>query len=90
VAKLVGFGGLPTALPEWEIEGLRTGLAQGMCALPHPFLTIGRRVRVKNGPLAGLQGILKKRKNQTRLVVSLELIQRAMAVEMDEADLELV
>lgn len=88
VAKLVGFGGLPTALPEWEIEGLRTSLALGIHVKPHSFLTIGRRVRVKNGPLAGLQGILKKRKNRTRLVVSIELIQRAIAVEMREADLE--
>jgi transcription antitermination factor NusG len=90
VARLVGFNGLPTALPDQEIEALRTGLENGVRAEPHPFLTMGRRVRVKNGPLAGLQGILMRRKNHMRLVVSVELIQRSMAVEMDEADLELV
>ena len=88
VAHLVGFGEGPTAVPEEEIERLRTSLARGVRAEPHPFLTAGRRVRVRSGPLEGLQGILLKRKSRVRLVVSVELIQRAMAVEMDEADLE--
>jgi transcription antitermination factor NusG len=88
VAKLVGFNGTPTALPEGEIESLRTSLAEGLRAEPHRFLTVGRRVRVKNGPLGGMLGILVKRKNRARLVVSVQLIQRAMAVEIDEADLE--
>lgn len=90
VARLVGFGGLPTELPEADMAALRTGLSRGVCAEPHPFLTIGRRVQVRNGPLAGLQGILVKRKKRSRLVVSLELIQRSVAVELEEADLEVV
>lgn len=87
VARLVGFGGVPAALPEEEIDTLRASLESGMRAAPHPFLAAGRRVRVHKGPLAGLQGILVKRKNRARFVVSVELIQRAMAVEIDEADL---
>jgi transcription antitermination factor NusG len=90
VARLVGFGGLPAELPAEEMAGLRAGLSRGARAQPHPFLTIGRRVRVKNGPLAGLEGILVKKKKQARLVVSVELIQRSVAVDVDEADLELV
>jgi len=90
VARLVGFGGMPTALPDEEIGALRTGFFCGIRAEPHPFLTAGRRVRVKNGPLAGLEGILTKRKKRTRLVVSVELIRRSMAIEMDEADLQAV
>lgn len=90
VAWLVGFGGQPAALAAEEIETLRTGLIGGVRAQPHPFLTVGRHVRVKNGPLAGVQGILLKMKNRARLVVSVELIQRSVAVEMDEADLETV
>jgi len=90
VACLVGFGGLPTALPEEEMEALRARLAAGLRAEPHPFLTVGRRVRVKGGPLVGMEGILAKRKNRARLVVSVELIQRSMAVEIDQADLEAV
>jgi transcription antitermination factor NusG len=87
VAWLVGFHGTIAALPEEEIEALRANLASGVRAAPHPYLTEGRRVCVKSGPLAGLQGILVKRKNKTRFVVSVELIQRAMAVEVDLADL---
>lgn len=88
VAKLVGFGGIPAALPETEMEALKAGLASGVRAEPHPFLRVGRRVRVKSGPFLGLQGILKRRKTAARLVVSLDLLQKAMAVEIDEADVE--
>jgi transcription termination/antitermination protein NusG len=88
VAWLVGFDGTPAALPEEEIEALRTSFASGVRAEPHPFLTLGRRVRVKEGPLVGVKGILVKRKNKARFVVSVDLIQRAMAVEVDENNLE--
>jgi transcription antitermination factor NusG len=88
VAKLVGFCGTPTALPQEEIDALRTGLLNGLRAEPHPYLTVGRHVRIKGGPLAGMEGILIRRKNRLRFVVSVELIQRAIAVEMDEIDLE--
>jgi transcription antitermination factor NusG len=87
VAMLVGFGGLPAALPNGEIEALRTSLGSGIRAEPHPFLTVGRRVRVKSGPLAGLQGILVRCKKRARFVVSVELIQRSVAIEIDDADL---
>src|SRR5690242_930027 len=62
VARLVGFDGTPAALPEEEMEALRSSLARGARAKPHPFLKIGRRVKVKSGPMKGLQGILKRRK----------------------------
>jgi transcription antitermination factor NusG len=88
VAKLVGFNGTPTVLPQDEIEALRTSLAGSGRAEPHPYLTVGRRVTVKAGPLMGLHGILVKRKNRSRLVVSVDLIQRAVAVEIEEADIE--
>ena len=88
VARLVGFDGTPATLPEEEMEALQASLARGVRAEPHPFLKIGRRVKVKSGPMEGLQGILKRRKGESRLVVSVELIQRAMAVEIDESDLE--
>jgi transcription antitermination factor NusG len=90
VAKLVGFNGIPTPLPQEEIDALRISLASGVRVKPHLYLTVGRRVRVKAGPLAGLQGILVKRKNRARFVVSIELITRSMAVEIDEADLEAI
>jgi transcription antitermination factor NusG len=51
-------------------------------------LTVGKRVRVNSGPLAGMQGILLRRKGNFRLVVSIELIQRAVGVDVDAADVE--
>jgi len=90
VVRLVGFNGRLSALPDEEIEMLKKGSASGVRAEPHPFLTAGRRVRVKAGALEGLRGILVKRKNKARFVVLVELIQRGMAVEIDEADIEAV
>jgi transcription antitermination factor NusG len=88
VVRLVGFGGLPTALPDEEMEILRKGLCQGLRAEPHPFLTVGRRVRITAGPFAGLEGVLKRKKSNLRVVVSLELIQRSVAVDVDAADVQ--
>ena len=88
--RLVGANGMPSALPDAEIEIMRAGLGERVSAEPHPFLAVGRPVRVKAGPLAGLQGLLVRRKNKTRFVVSLELILRSVAVEIDEADLEVL
>ena len=88
VAKLVGFNGTPTALPQEEIDALKKGLVCGVRAEPHPFLSVGRRVRVKGGPLEGVEGIVTRRKNRLRLVISLDLIRRAAAVEIDAVDLE--
>ena len=88
VVRLVGFGGLPTALPEEEMKTLRAGLAAGLRAEPHPYLTAGRRVRLKSGPFSGLQGILLRRRGKLRVVISIELIQRALVMDADAADVE--
>src|SRR6266849_6228219 len=68
VVRLVGFNGLPTALPDGEMETLRSGLSQRLRAEPHPFLTVGRGVRIAHGPLAGLEGILTRNRNNFRVV----------------------
>jgi transcription antitermination factor NusG len=88
VARLVGFNGMPTALPDDEMEALRSGLNGAVAAEPHPYLPVGRRVRVKTGPLAGMEGVLTRKKNRERFVISVELIQRSVAVEMEGAELE--
>jgi len=86
VVRLVGFGGLPAVLPDTEMEIIRSGLSHSLRAEPHPFLTVGRRVRMTAGPFAGLEGVLKRKKSGLRIVVSLELIQRSVAVDVDLAD----
>lgn len=88
VVRLVGFGGWPTALPDDQIEILRAGLTERLCAEPHPFLTAGHRVRVRRGPLQGAEGILVRKKGIFRMVLSLNLIMRSVAVEVDAADVE--
>jgi len=88
VVRLVGFGGLPTALPDTEMDIMRSGLSQSLRAEPHPFLTVGRRVRISGGPFARLEGVLKRKKSILRVVVSLELIQRSVAVEVSAEDIE--
>jgi len=60
----------------------------GVRGEPHEYLTEGRRVRLKTGPLTGMQGILLRRKGQFPLVVSISLIRRAVALEVDMADVE--
>jgi transcription antitermination factor NusG len=86
LVRLVGFGGLPIALPDTEIEIMRSGLSQNLHAEPHPFLTVGRHVKITGGPFAGLEGVLKRKRNSLRVVVSLSLIQRSVAVDADIAD----
>src|SRR5207248_6526930 len=90
VVKFVSFNGSPAALPENEIHVLRNGLANGVYARSHPYLKVGRRVRVAHGPLSGAQGILVRRKDNCRLVISIDAIMRSVALEIDEADVELI
>jgi transcription antitermination factor NusG len=88
VVRLVGFNGYPIALADDEIETLRIGLVHGLHAEPHPYLTTGRRVRIKSGPLSGMEGILLRRKSNFRVILSVDLIMRSVAVEADANDLE--
>jgi transcription antitermination factor NusG len=86
VVRLVGFSGHPTPLPDQEIDALRQGLDHSLPMEPHPYLKTGQRVRVTAGPLAGLEGILLRRKKTSRIVISLDLIMRSAAIEIDVTD----
>jgi transcription antitermination factor NusG len=87
VAKLVGFGGVPAPLHDQDIACLRV-LAQHNLAKPHPYLSVGRRVRVTVGPLRGAEGVLVKRRRNSRVVLSVHLVQRSVIVDIDESNLE--
>jgi len=88
VVRFVSFDGRPAALPAEEIEALRSRLSGSAKVEPHPYLRAGRRVRVHSGPFQGLEGIILRRKDRCRMIFSIDLIQRSLAIEIDEADLE--
>jgi transcription antitermination factor NusG len=89
VLLIVGSGREPLALPDFEIEALRSGLHLRKFE-PHPYLVVGEKARIKSGSLAGMVGILARKKNSLRVVLTLELIMRSVAVEVDADELERV
>lgn len=88
VVRFVCFDGRPQPLPDCDVEALRNGLCMKLKAQPYPYLKVGHRVRIKYGPLQGVEGILVRKKDSLRLVISLDLIMRSVAVEVDAADIE--
>jgi len=89
VHSMVGTGKDPIALPSVEIETLRQGIDL-LKAEPCPFLNVGDQARVKRGPLEGMTGIVVRKKNGLRLILSLDLIMKSVSVEVDALDLEAI
>jgi len=85
VHTVVGFGGQPANISSPEIEAIRRVIESPLKAEPHPYLKCGDRVRVTAGPLRGLEGILLRKKNWCKLLLSIEMLQRSVAVEIDVA-----
>jgi transcription antitermination factor NusG len=83
VISVVGVGKEPVAIPNDEIEAIKAVLRSGLPAEPCAYLREGQRVRVTSGSLDGVEGILVKKKNQFRMVVSVTMLQRSIAVEID-------
>jgi transcription antitermination factor NusG len=75
-------------IPEVEIQAIRTTVEGPFQVEPHPFLKCGERVRVKRGTLEGVEGILVRKKNLYRLVLSVDMLAQSVAVEIDSADVE--
>jgi transcription antitermination factor NusG len=88
VSQLVGTQGKPSPLPEHEIQALRNGLSSGVYAECVSWLKVGRKVCVQRGPLAGARGILVRKKQNCRIVISIDAIMRSVALEIDEADVQ--
>jgi transcription antitermination factor NusG len=82
VLSIVSCGPEPSVVPETEIQAVRILLRSGLVTQPSPFLDVGDRVRVRQGPLAGITGIVTARKNELHLVVSVALLQRSVTVEL--------
>ena len=83
VIRIVGAGKTPVSVSDQEIETLQALMRSGLNAQPCGFVRTGQRVTIKGGPLCGLEGIVLRVKNNYRLVVSVSLLQRSVAVEID-------
>lgn len=90
VLRFVGAGCEGTPIADVEIETLRTLLTSFVRYSACPFLTIGQRVRVRGGSLEGIEGILTARNGNRTLVISVEPIQRSLAVPIDDYDVEAI
>jgi transcription antitermination factor NusG len=83
VVRILSFNGKAAVIDDSEIEAVRMCLLQGVNPQPHPFPVVGERVRVKSGPLQGLQGVVLRLKKECRIVVSIALIHQSVSAEID-------
>lgn len=83
VKLIVGYGKIPAPVSDGEIESLHRAIRSGAEATPWPYLSVGQRVRVREGSMAGVEGILLQVKNSWRIVLSVDLLRRSVAVELD-------
>ncbi len=83
LSHIVGWAGHPAMIPQNQMDAVRRMIESSLQIEPHPFLQSGDRVRVEAGPLKGIEGVLVRQRNKCRLVVSVELLGSAAAVEVD-------
>jgi transcription antitermination factor NusG len=88
VFQIVGGHGEGAAIPDEQIEAIRTLVDGQLPVCSHPFLRIGQRVRIRTGSLAGVEGILVSRKGDQTLVVSIDVIQRSLAIPIKGYEVE--
>ena len=85
VLQVVGCGRTPTPIEDREIEAIQMAVASGVPGQPWPYLEVGEKVRIHTGKLSGLEGILVNFKGNHRVVLSVTLLQRSVALEVDLA-----
>jgi transcription antitermination factor NusG len=88
VMSIVGFGGNEIPVSEAEILAIKEILASGLPVRPWPYIQAGERVRIHSGALQGTEGIVVREKSCVRIVISVELLQRSIAVEVDRSMIE--
>ena len=88
IVRIVGLNNIPEPVPDEEIESVQVFLKTTIRYDPYPYLAVGRRVEIRRGALKGLQGILIKKKNKFKFVLSVHLIQQSVALEIDASDIE--
>lgn len=85
---IVGVRGQGIPIPEEQIEAIRTLIAHRLPWSNHPFLKIGQRVRIRGGSMDGVEGVLLSRNGDRTLVISIDAIQRSLAVRVEGYDVE--
>ena len=85
VIAVVGRGRVPLPVDDAEISAIQTVVASGLRAEPWPYLELGQRVRIENDSLQGLEGLLINFKGNQRIVVSVSLLRRSVALEIDRS-----
>jgi transcription antitermination factor NusG len=85
VIRIAGTGGIPTPVEEQEIFALQRVVQSQLDVLPHPFLHVGRRVQIRHGPLCGVEGLIADVRGRDRLILSVGLLQRSIAIDVDSA-----
>jgi transcription antitermination factor NusG len=88
VHSVIKFGNQVASLPHTEVEAIRRAVESRLHVEPHPFLEVGERVRIKSGPLIGIEGIIMRRKGGLRLILSAALLEKSVAVEIDAFSIE--
>jgi len=88
VVSFVSLHGKPLPLPQDQIGPFLCSSGEGIRLEPHPYLQVGRNVRLRSGAMAGLEGTLLRKKEGLRLVISIEMLMRSVAVEVDATDVE--
>lgn len=88
VAGLVGTRSQAVPLADDEIRAIQGCVNAASRIAPHPYLSVGNRVRVRSGPFCGIEGIIVRTNNKARLVISLSLIQSSASLEIDQFELE--
>ncbi len=83
VLHLVGIGKIPAPIEDTEISAIQSAVRSGLSAEPWSYLEVGQRVRLEDGPLVGLEGILVEAHKEQRLVVSVTLLRRSVAVAIE-------
>jgi transcription antitermination factor NusG len=85
VIRIVGFGSRSFPVADEEINSIRCIINSNMDPVVCPYLRIGEPIRIEKGPLAGASGFIVRVRNRTRIVVSINLLQRSVAVEVDSS-----
>jgi transcriptional antiterminator NusG len=88
VVRLLGNKGVPTTIPAHQIDAIQKAVDSKNDVSPYPYLKKGQVVRVIGGPLNGVEGIFISDKGKGKLIISVDILQRSVSVEIEEADVE--